>query len=51
MERRYIILVGGVLAKTRKTLQFALKDKKELEMKGFKNVSIAYKLEKGDYNG
>ncbi len=44
MEKKYLIYVNGVLAKSRKTLAFALKDKAELEAKGYRNVSIAEKL-------
>jgi len=51
MERRYQVLVDGRLAKTRKTFAFALKDKTELEAKGYKQVSVAYiLLQKGHSN-
>ncbi len=44
MERPYLILVNGVLAKRRITLAGALKVKKELESRGFKGVSVAETL-------
>lgn len=43
--------MDGVLAKRRKTYTFALKDQREMEKKGYKNVSIAEIYdEKGFYN-
>lgn len=48
MTKNYIILVNGTLAKTRKTMNFAVKDKAELEAKGYTNVVIAYKLSQED---
>jgi hypothetical protein len=48
MTKRYVILVNGVKAKERLTLAFALKDVKDLVAKGYKNVSVAEKL---DING
>lgn len=44
MNRPYLILVNGKLAKRRMTLAFAMKDKKELEAQGYKNVSIAEEI-------
>ncbi len=39
-DNKYLIYVDGVLAKSRMTYAFALKDKYELEKKGYKKVTI-----------
>lgn len=44
MERRYLVLVGGVKATEKATLHFALKVAEELKAKGIQNVSVAEKL-------
>lgn len=49
MKKTYLILVDGKLAATRLTLTFALKDKFELEKKGYQRVSVAEAITlKGD---
>ncbi len=40
-DNKYLIYVNGVLAKTRMTYAWALKDKYELEGKGYKKVTIS----------
>lgn len=44
MDKKYLILVDGKLATRRMTLWFALKDKKELEAKGYQRVSVAEEI-------
>lgn len=41
MDKAYLIYVDGKLAARRATLKFALKDKYELESKGYLRVSVA----------
>lgn len=41
MNKAFLIYVDGKLAARRQTLYFALKDKRELESKGYQRVSVA----------
>lgn len=45
MNRKYLILVDGKLATRRMTLARAIKDKKELEAKGYRLVSVAEEID------
>lgn len=49
MDKTYLIYVDGKFAARRATLKFALKDKRELEARGYQRVSVAEAITlKGD---